>query len=912
MMSNQPPARRSFLKSAVLSAGLPAVAAEVPKVETQPSQGTLPTAGSATPEGRTEREQITYPRVFTGRRLTRVVFPLGGVCAGSIGLGGRGQLCEWEIFNRPDKGNGPTFAFPGIRAEVAGSKPVARVLEARIAPPYEGNSGLGYANAPGLTRLRSATFTSDFPFAKIDFRDSRLPVKVELTAFSPFIPHDADSSGIPATVLRYRVSNPNGKPAKVSIAWAMENPVSPQEGNTPHAGSKDQRRNELRDSAALQGLVMDNPGMNPDHPANGNFVLAAIPDGGEVTRLRGWRKAKWWVGPMLYWDDFKEQGRLGPDAEQRIPVGALCLSREIPAGGSADFTFILAWHFPKRTPGWCGWSAGSKHDHDVVGNWYATQFSDAWAAAEHLATHLEPLEEGSRKFASLLRESALPDAVKEAAAANLTTLATQVCFRTADGEFHGFEGAKDRGGWCEGNCLHVWNYETATQFLFPQFARSLRKAAYGYSMDDRGCMYFRQQLPEGTARSTNAAADGQMGQVVKTCLDWRLSGDNDWLRSVWPKVRKAMEFCWVPGGWDADRDGVMEGVQHNTYDIEFYGPNPQCGIYYLAGLRAAEEMALAMEENEFATRCRRLFESGRKWVDANLFNGEFYVQKIRPTRSSEIAKGLTGGMGADDPEHPDFQLGEGCLADQLIGEYLARLAGLGDLIDPAHIRKTLESIWRYNHYENLFDRDSVERTYVMNDEEALVVCNYAPGRRPKIPFPYSTEAWSGIEYLTGTLFFEYGMPREGLLTFAGTRRRHDGERRNPFNEPECGYHYARAMSSWSAMAVLAGFRYNGPKRQLVLERKPAAQPFRCLWTTGTGWGRYSLALEDGRTRVVIESLHGNLPMQKITLEAAGNSATVRSGTRKLECLTEVVGARRSISLSELVTVREGERLEILV
>jgi uncharacterized protein (DUF608 family) len=900
-------ARRTFFKSAIGAAGLPALAGAVPEQNAVPGQADEKPA----PAGRPEREAIAYPRTYSGRRLAEIAFPLGGVCAGAISLGGRGQLRDWEIFNRPDKGNNPQFAFAGIRAELSGASPVARVLEARIPPPYGGESGLGYQNVPGLTRMQGATFTSDFPFAKIAFRDARLPVKVELTAFSPFIPHDADASGAPATVLRYRVTNPNAKSAKVSISWAIENPVVPREGRTSATGSKDERHNELRESSGLQGLVMVNPGMAPQHPAQGEFVLAAIPDGAKVSRLRGWRQAKWWVGPMLYWDEFKEKSELGPEAERHSAVGSLCVSREVPAGASAEFTFILAWHFPNRTPGWCGWSNGSPHDHDIVGNWYATKFSGAWAAAEFLASNLPSLEEGSRKFASVLRESALPAAVKDAAASNLTTLVSQVCFRTADGEFHGFEGTREHVGWCEGNCLHVWNYETATQYLFPQFARSLRKAAYGYSMDERGCMYFRQQLPEGTARSTNAAADGQMGQIVKTCLDWKLSGDHDWLRSVWPKVRKAMEFCWAPGGWDADRDGVMEGVQHNTYDIEFYGPNPQCGIYYLAGLRAAEEMALAMDEKDFAADCRRLFEMGSKWIDANLFNGEFYVQKIRPIRRADIAKGLTGGMGADDPEHPDFQLGEGCLADQLIGEYLARQAGLGDLLDPAHIRKTLESIWRYNHYENLFDRDSVERTYVLNDEQALVVCNYAKGRRPKIPFPYSTEAWSGIEYLAATLFYQYGMPREALETYAGTRRRHDGERRNPFDEPECGHHYARAMSSWSGMAVLAGFRYDGPLQHVHLERKAEAQPVRCLWTTGTGWGRYILSAESGRTKLVIEPMHGSLPVRQFTMEGAGAGATVRRSGHKIDSRVERTGRKCRITLAEAITVSEGERLEIV-
>jgi non-lysosomal glucosylceramidase len=913
MSKSEAPARRSFLKSAAAAVGIPALASSATvDAALQPDKPAAGAPSRPPVAEHVERETISYPRSYTGRKLSCIAFPLGGVCAGSLSLGGRGNLRDWEIFNRPDKGVNPEYAFPGIRVEVAGSKAVARVLEARIAPPYEGNSGLGTRNAPGLTRLQSATFTSDFPFAKIAFRDPKVPVKIDLTAFSPFIPHDPDTSGIPGAVLRYRVTNPGSKPAKVSIAWAVENPVKPRDGNTSETGSKDNRRNELRDSGLLQGLLMDNPGMAPKHPANGSFALAAIASGARVTRIRGWQKAKWWVGPMLYWDDFKAQGELSPESDKHTEVGALSLTRDIPAGATADFTFLLAWHFPNRTPAWCGWESGSGRENEIIGNWYATKFSDAWAVADHLATNLEKLEKESGKFASAINGSTLPPAVKDAATANLSTLVSQTCFRTADGEFHGFEGVGDHGGCCHGNCTHVWNYETATEFLFPQFARSLRKAAYGYSMDERGCIYFRQHLPEGSGRSGFAAADGQMGQIIKTCLDWRLTGDMEWLRSVWPKVRKALEFCWVPGGWDANRDGVMEGVQHNTYDIEFYGPNPLCGIYYLGALRAAEEMALGVGDKDFASECHRLFESGSKWIDANLFNGEYYVQKIRAIKREDVAKGLTGDMGADDPEHPDFQLGEGCLADQLIGEYLAHIAGLGDLLDPAHIRKTLNTLWSYNHYENLFDRDSVERAYIMNDEQAMVVCNYGSAPRPKIPFPYSTEAWTGIEYLVGSLFFEYGMLREGVDTFAGTRRRHDGERRNPFNEPECGHHYARAMSSWSGMAVLSAFRYDGPEHRLRFERKAEMRPFSSFWATGTGWGRYTLTLDGGRTKATIEVLHGSLPVREFTVEAAGNAATLRSGNHTLDCQIQVHGKLRRVSVPEVIGIHEGEALELIV
>jgi hypothetical protein len=194
----------------------------------------------------------------------------------------------------------------------------------------------------------------------------------------------------------------------------------------------------------------------------------------------------------------------------------------------------------------------------------------------------------------------------------------------------------------------------------------------------------------------------------------------------------------------------------------------------------------------------------------------------------------------------------------------------------------------------------------------MVVCNYGSAPRPRIPFPYSTEAWTGMEYLVGSLFFEYGMLREGVETYAGTRRRHDGERRNPFNEPECGHHYARAMSSWSGMAVLSAFRYDGPEHRLRFERKAEMPPFRSFWATGTGWGRYTLTLEGGRTKAVVEVLCGSLPVREFTVEASGNAATLRSGNHKLDCQIEVLGKLRRVSVPEVIGIHEGEILELIV
>jgi uncharacterized protein (DUF608 family) len=892
--------RRSFLEAAALAASGAPLAKPAAPPETPPQQphgyGEIPPGSGA----------LTYPRIFTGRHLAMIAFPLGGVGAGSLALGGRGQLRDWEIFNRPDKGNSPSYALPAIWCQLEDKPPVARVLEARYQPPYEGQDGLGSQNAPGLSRLESARFRGEFPFAGVDFEDRSLPVNVALEAFSPFIPHAPDDSGLPVAILHYRVRNPNAHAVRVSIAWSIENPV-----HTPvHLGAaqaqEDTRANEFRHRDGLSGLFMSNPGLPDTDPLHGSFVLALRDaDPAAVTYLKGWPKGRWWNSPLLFWDDFSADGKLGPEPAQTSPVGTLCLTRTIPAGASASYEFILAWHFPNRTPARCGWSAPKGHENTVIGNWYATRFSDAWEAASYAADHLPALEKKTRLFADSLRESTLPAAVRDAASANLSTLTSTTCFRTADGAFHGFEGVDDHLGCCFGNCTHVWNYETATAHLFPSFARSLRQSAFGYSMDDAGAMHFRQLLPDGMERSGFAAADGQMGQIIHAYLDWILSGDRAWLESLWPRIKKAISFAWVPGGWDANRDGVMEGVQHNTYDVEFYGPNPQCGIYYLGALRACQEMAATVGDTDFSRECARLFTSGSHWIDANLFNGQYYIQQVRGYRNDQIAPNLRSNMGADNPEHPEYQVGQGCLVDQLVGQYLADVCGLGSLVQADNVHKTLASVARYNGKPTLYNHNSVQRTFALNDESALVICDYATAARPRIPFPYFAEVMTGFEYTAASLMLYAGMVPAGVKAIADIRMRYDGERRNPWDEAECGHHYARAMSAWTPVLALSGFRYRGDRQHLSIQPAATLPTFRCFWSNATAWGVFTRTAQPAQYHVQVHSGALTLSTCELDIHTLPTARATRDGTT-LKHRAEPTANGTLLHFSQPVTMEEGE------
>ncbi|MBS1875424.1 MAG: hypothetical protein JSU00_19585 [Acidobacteria bacterium] len=899
--------RRDFLKTVALAAGAGTAEAQAPSAPAKPASAEPPPAAPA-PQA---PAAIQYPRTFSGHRLSMIAFPLGGVAAGTVSLGGRGQLRDWEIFNRPDKGHSVSYAFPSIWVQSGAAKPVARVLESRMMVPYQNGFGLSPNQVSGLTRLEDASFTGEYPLARIDFRDRDLPVKVSLEAFTPIIPLDAEESGLPIAILRYTVANPGKETAKVSIAFSMENPAGLDIRNS---GARqpilNQRTSEYRAEGDLAGLLMTNPGTPKDDPLAGSFVVGVIGgEGGHITHLRGWPKAKWWASPLLFWDDFTADGQLGPEPAELGPVGSVCLGREIAPGAKAEYTFVLAWHFPNRTPAWCGWSSTHEAERNtVIGNHYSTRFADAWAAASHAASNLPSLEKRMRTFLRAMRESTLPAAMKDAAMANLSTLATPVVFRTADGKFRGFEGISDGSGCCHGNCTHVWNYETTTQHVFPTLARSMREAAFDLAQQMDGVLPIRLNLPESDQNSGTTAADGTMGQVIKAYIDFELSGDSDWLGKIWPKVKHAMEFCWVEGGWDGDRDGVMEGVQHNTYDVEFYGPNPMCGVYYLGALRAAEEMARAVGDAAFAAQCRKLFSSGSQWIDANLFNGEHYVQHIHGLPVDKIAKPLRSRGGAEDPEHPDFQLGEGCLTDQLIGQYLADVAGLGPLLKPENIRKTIATIYKYNNRSSLVHHDSVERIYALNDEAAVLICDYAEGKRPRIPFPYSSEAWTGIEYLFATQLLFAGMLKEGVGAYENVRKRYDGERRNPWDEVECGHHYARAMSAWSGVVALSGFRYQGADRKVIAVPRTRGGNCASFWSTATGWGTFTVS--GGRLALTV--LAGKLPCLAFELAAEARPAksSVTAAGKPVTHQVSYQNRRATITLAEAIELAEGDKLSV--
>jgi hypothetical protein len=215
-------------------------------------------------------------------------------------------------------------------------------------------------------------------------------------------------------------------------------------------------------------------------------------------------------------------------------------------------------------------------------------------------------------------------------------------------------------------------------------------------------------------------------------------------------------------------------------------------------------------------------------------------------------------MGAKVVTEPDYQLAQGCLVDQLVGQYMAHICGLGYLVDPAHVRTTLQSIRKYNTQSGFFDHFNCLRSFVLGDEKALLMASYPKGR-PRNPFPYFTEVMTGFEYTAAVGMLYEGDTADGLAVIRDIRSRYDGKKRSPFDEAECGHHYARAMASWAAVPALSGFSWDGRDKTMTFGMNEGT----FFWSNGDSWG--TCRVGPGAKTAELKVIHGGLTLRAFRL-----------------------------------------------
>lgn len=826
-------------------------------------------------------------------------FPLGGIGTGNVSLGARGELRDWEFENLPDKGRDNPYSFFAIHAAPEGGPAVTRVLEARLTGRHDADAGYAFDRLSGLPRLDAATLHGEYPVVDIDFEDATLPVDVSLHAFTPLVPLDADASGIPAAILRYRVSNPGFAAVAVTVVGSVSHTAGrATPGPDAPWGMRATQAVRWREEGEVRGLDfgIDLP---EDDPGYGTLSLTTT-DAATTVKPQ-WVTSYWPDGARLFWNDLTDDGLLAPeprltledrprglfaelDADPdapplseeemlaklpRLRTGSLGIVHTLAPGESRDFEFALSWSFPNRRRGWHGHIVlQDPRGDEIVRNRYATLWPDAWAAASHLHENLPALESATDAFVDALYGGTLDPVLVDAIGANIAAARSTTCFvlespnpELGEGPvFAAWEGSFDHAGSCEGTCTHVWSYAQTLAWLFPSLERSARRVEYLLETDDAGAQKFRgNRIFGGPSWFMGPAVDGQLGTLLRLHREWRFSGDDAFLRELWPAASRTLDYAIRE--WDRDGDGLLDGEMHNTYDIEFHGAEPLANGVYLAALRAGARMASHLGEPERAAAWTARADHVAAAMDETLWNGEYYRQVI------------------DDADAHRYQYGDGVLSDQLLGQFHAFVNGLGLLLPAERVDSALAAIARHNLRDDLSAHESTQRVYALNDEGGLLLASWPRGGRPAIPFVYSDEVWTGVEHQVAASLLFAGRYDDALRIERALRSRYDGAHRSPWNEIECGNHYARSLASWALLLGASGAQWDAPLG--VLSFAPATDgPFRSLFTAGDGWGRVevdagtlTLRLDGGALDVDDLRLHGRSVGRGIRLRAGESHTT---------------------------------------
>ena len=861
--------RRNFVKNtasgaAIAAAGFNAFSA----VEPHPlSAATAESPGN-------ESMARMFNAAYTGSHLDRVAFPLGGIGAGMVCLEGCGALSHVSLRNHPDVFNEPLI-FSALY--IKGMPNIARVLEG----PLPGWKAFGYSDAGngaggktyGLPRFDRASFSTRFPFAELELEEDKIPLKVRITGWSPFIPLDPDNSSLPAAALEFTFKNVSARPVEAVYSFNARNFMA-----RSRRGAARTAADTSRVGRTDGGFILQEAGSEKEPWQEGSFC-ALTDQPGTAVNCR-WFRGGWWDPLTIAWKDV-EAGA----APERSPLteghpspgGSLYVPFSLAPGEEKKINLLLCWYVPKsdmREGPEVECSGGDCCSAEDVGRtfspWYAKKFKGIEEVADYWKQNYSTLRERSAAFSETFYASAVPPEALEAVAANLTILKSPTVLRQIDGSLWCWEGCSDDSGCCQGSCTHVWNYAQALPHLFPTLERSLRHTEFFVDQDKRGHQAFRASLPiRHPAHEFHAAADGQLGGIMKAFREWRISGDSDWLKKYWPRINASLDYCILT--WDPRHHGTLEEPHHNTYDIEFWGPDAMCTSFYLGALKAAGLMAAAVGEK--APLYRTLYEKGRKFMETELFNGEYFYQKVqlegldaKPLSESE-AWNIEYSPEAQEllkKEGPKYQYGTGCLSDGVLGVWIAAVCGVGEILDLEKVKSHLAAVHKYNFKKDLSEHANPQRpSYALGKDGGLLLCSWPRGGKPSLPFVYSDEVWTGIEYQVASHLMLVGLTDQGLEIVRAARERYDGRLRNPFNEYECGHWYARAMASYGLLQGLSGILYDARDKVLYIHPTLGGD-FACFISTATGYGL--AGVRGGKP--FVEAKEGKIEISKIDYRAA--------------------------------------------
>jgi len=664
----------------------------------------------------------------------------------------------------------------------------------------------------------------------------------------------------------------------------------------------------LISSSQYYGLKMGNTLLPAKDQFNGELSIFCLPEEGDgASTLMQYQNIE------TLWDALKTsahlpgQGVVGPSQVGKTYNGAVSLTRTIDGGKSSTFRFAIAWHIPDRVKNWDFFDS-IPNTPTTIGTYYATQWKTLQDVIEDAVCTYTDRRCNTFKFRDAMFNSSLPWQVIDSVAGRISVLNSPTCMWHSDGNLYAFEGCSEQAGCCPLNCTHVWNYEMALAYLFPDLEQTMRGIDLLHNITPWGAIPSRTPCPMLITRqwnnwknykidqaSTYVCLDGEIGTVLKVYREIKNGASKEWFDDIWPAVKLIMNR-WL-NDLDTKKEGMIFGAQPSTYDRALYGYNVLMGLLYLCALRATAVMANMQSDPDFMKECSDRFTLGSKNLDEKCYNGKWYVQSV-------------------DPQHQVELITDSTFVGVLYGQWWAHILDLGYLLPQDHIKSHLMNTYTRNYVHSFDPATQKPRAFADQRDSGWVNGKWDEGKVPKNNLLYAFEmAWSGVVYPFATMLLLEGYGEQGMHVLELTRQFYDGTRRSPWNDIECGDHYARPMSSFTLMTLLSGQKCDLTSNghyDVTFNPVLDKEDYTGFFIFPTCWGTFKQKIEKTSGQAELQLAHGILTLTSFTLTSSMdvlNSLKVSCKGKKINTYNHTKeGDKFKIIFTGPVVVKENESL----